>query len=497
MEQAAMGFLKKLSSSGITLLACLVAGALVGRFLPDWGAAAAVLGQIYLGVVGMAALPLLVVATFFGLRQTLSLPKPANRILMIAAFAVVLVAVCAVVGTCVGSLVHPGGGLDRGTRGYLGALVQQAGAAAGDNDMLLDASTAPPGPDDSRWAADLVPDNFFQVLAEGRSLGILLCAIIFGLAFAAMGRGQNNALTSVFEAIYRALEAIISRVNLFIPVLVFGMAAYFVAKTDARTVAAMSSFIGWFLLLALLLSVAALVVIQRQCGLPLGAVMRALKAPALISLTSASTTASIPDTIEAMSSRLGFSRGIVELITPISSVFLRSGSALYFALVAVFVAGLYDRTLGPPELALTCAGAFLAAFASAGNNSAANVGYAGLVLGLLQLPAEAAIALFLAIDVICEGPRNLLTLMFACALMAIVSSGLPSERSAAVDAGGPPALRPVRFAFTRTDLLIGAGCVCVVAVLLVVLGIGVGMKGAERARAGPPTPGLDNARLAR
>ena len=46
-----MGMLKGFSSSPAALLACLVAGALVGRFLPDLGGVAAVLGQVYLGVV--------------------------------------------------------------------------------------------------------------------------------------------------------------------------------------------------------------------------------------------------------------------------------------------------------------------------------------------------------------------------------------------------------------------------------------------------------------
>jgi aerobic C4-dicarboxylate transport protein len=490
-----MGLLNKVAASPPALLACVVAGALVGRFAPEAGAVTAVLGQVYLGIVGMAALPLLVVATFFGLRQTLALPQPGQRVLMIAALAVVLVAIAAAAGTGAGALVQPGRGIDRDTREYLGALVQKAGAAAGDNEIALDSANDLPRDKSAErhWAAELVPDNFFQVLAEGRSLGILVCAIVFGLAFAALGKGENGALTGVFEAVYRALETIISRVNLFIPVLVFSMAAFFVASTEARTVAAMSGFIGWFVLLALALCALAIGVIRHQCGLPLGQVVLALKAPALISLTSASTTASIPDTIEAMSSKLGFSRGIVELVTPMSSVFLRSGSALYYALVAIFVANLYGRSLAPEELALACVGAFVASFASAGSNSAVNVGYAALVLAMLQLPAEAALALFLAVDLICESPRNLLTLLFGCALTALVSRGLPSERVATGEAASLPALRPVRFAFTRADLVVGAGCVVVVAVLLVVLGIGVGMKSGADARLRPPTLGLDNA----
>jgi len=488
-----MGFLKKLSANPAALLACALAGGLVGRFFPELSGLATVLSQIYLGIIGMAALPLLVVATFFGLRQTLALPQPGMRGLMILGLAVLLVAVCAAVGTVFGALTESGRALDNETRGYLGALVQKSGGDAADTEIVLgDRADVPVEEPPQDWWTQFFPDNFFQVLAAGNSLGILLCAILFGLAFAALSKGQNSALTGILEAIYRALEIIISRVNLFIPVLVFGISAFFTANTEPRTVAAMSSFIGWFLFLVLALCAMAIAIVRRQCTLPAMEVMGALKAPALISLTSASTTASIPDTIDAMSNKLGFSRGIVELVTPVSSVFLRCGSALYYALVTVFVANLYGRALGPQELALVAAGAGVAAFASAGHNSAANVAYAGMALGMLQLPTEAALALFLAVDLICEGPRNLLTLLCSCALIALVSRGLPSERQAAAEASAKLPIQPIRFAFTRTDLVVGIGCCLVVAALLVVLGIGVGLKRGQDSGTRPVALTQDN-----
>jgi Na+/H+-dicarboxylate symporter len=238
----------------------------------------------------------------------------------------------------------------------------------------------------------------------------------------------------------------------------------------------MGSFLASFFVFAISLSVLATVLIWKRAGVSPGAVWSALKAPALISLTSASTTATIPDAIEAMSSKLGFSRGIVELVIPISSVFMRAGAALYFALLAVFVANLYDRSIAAPEFLLICLGASMAAFASAGHNSLAAVGFAGIVLSMLNLPVEAALALFLAIDLICEGPRNLLSLLFACVLIVLVSRGLPSERvehAVAADLRPP---EPLRFVFSRASVAMAVACVLLVAVLITIAGIGVGMK---------------------
>jgi len=480
-----MGVLTRLSHSLPALLLCLAAGSIAGVYAPALGDVGYVVAQIYLSIVSMAAIPLLVVATFFGLRQTMGLPFPGRRILMIAGVALLLVVLCAAAGLATGWVSAPGARLDSDSRAHLGALVMQAG---GDTEMQLrgeDSADAIGAGKEHIWAG-LLPDNFFRVLVEGRSLGILSCALLFGLGFAALSRAQNNTLNHLFEGVYRTLELIIARANVLLPLVAFGMAANILSQTDFTTIRAMSGFLLHFVVLALLLSAAAIAVVYKRGNQPLAEVLQHLKAPMLVSLLSSSTTASIPHTIEAMSARLGFSRGIVELVVPTASVFLRAGSALYYVLLALFVANLYDRALSAADIGMICAGATLAAFASAGNNSLTNVGYAGIVLSLLQLPIEAALALFLAIDLICEGPRNLLTLLATCVLIAIVSAGLPSERMTAPEAGAPSTPKPLRFVLTRAHVALLAGGSALAALLIVLMGIGVGARQAQPHPTGLP-----------
>jgi Na+/H+-dicarboxylate symporter len=178
-----------------------------------------------------------------------------------------------------------------------------------------------------------------------------------------------------------------------------------------------------------------------------------------------------------MSAALGFSRGVVELVVPFGSVFLRAGSALYFALATLFVANLYERPLDAGDIVLIAAAAALASFISAGQNGVATVGYMGVVLSFLHLPVEAAGVLFVTIDLICEGPRNVLSLLSVCTVIALVSAGLPSERTQVVDQHGDAQLGQVlRFEFTRAQLMLAAGCVTVAASLIVLMGIGVGAR---------------------
>jgi aerobic C4-dicarboxylate transport protein len=471
-----MGFLKALAQSPLALLLCLLAGVVAGVVVPSLAESAFVLGQVYLALINMVAIPLMVVATIFGLRQTMALPLPARRSAMIVVLGFGLVFLAASIGTGLGYLAGPGQHMDADSRAYLGAVVLSADGAAGNAEISLfgvDAEDALPAP---RLWAILLPDNFFRALAQGQTLGILSCAILFGLAFAAMGKTRSNMLMNVFEAIYRTFEVIIYRVNLFIPVLAFGMAAHFAANVDGQILRSMGSFVAVFVAASLALATVSIVLVWRSVGTSLGMVLSSLKTPILISLTSASSTASVPDTIRAMSAKLGYSRGIVELVVPAASIFVRAGSAVYFALLAVFVANIYGHALNGTELVLICVGAAMSAFASAGASSFAIVGSGSVVLSLLNLPVEAALALFLAIDLICEAPRNLLSTLCCCVLIVLVCRGLPSERMDArlVDVPGPAA--PIQLKFTRESAFVALLCSAVLAALIVLAGIGVGQK---------------------
>ncbi|WP_206956187.1 dicarboxylate/amino acid:cation symporter [Trinickia acidisoli] len=473
-----MNTLRQLPNSALVLLLCVLLGSLAGVFAEPLGAAAYAVGQIYITIVNMAAVPLLVVAMFFGLRQLMGLPRPGLRIGTMLMLAIAVVALCAFAGTLAGVVAAPGLHLSDAAHAELGRLVLSSGGNAGEVRMQLFEQGAQAAAERAFALTDVVPDNFFSALASGRALGILTCTIFFGMAFAALSSEQTKVLNGIFESIYRALETLIDYANLLLPVLVFGTAAHLVAHTPREVLSAMSGFIWVFLVSAAGLSCIALAAIAVRTRVSFGRAVACLRAPMLVGFTSGTATAAIPHTIEAMSAKLGFSRGVAELVVPFGAVFLRAGSALYFALAASFVANLYGHSLDIGDCVMIAAAATAAAFASAGRNGVGGIAAAGIALSLLRLPVEAALVLFVAIDLICDGPRNLLSLLSTCTVVALVSAGLPADRTAA-----SPQPKPlygesamVRLAFTRAQLALVAGCALVAASLIVIMGIGVGAR---------------------
>ncbi len=471
-----MGRLKAWSGSPLVLLLALLCGAIAGHALPGLATHYMLMGKTYLAVINMAALPLLVVATFFGLRQVAALPQSGRRLLRLLGLSLGLMALCALVGLCAALLAQTGKNLSATELQHLGQLVLRAGGAASNVEILRFVPEARLEAALSRPLFGLILDNYFQALAQGQLLSILLGALLFGVGLVTQQGEGHRVLMGIFEAIYRSLETLISGANLLIPVLVFGMAALFASAVDGQTLLAMSSFLGTFVSAILLLSGAAVLLIWRRSGRTMGAVMSALKTPALISLTSTSAIAAIPDTIHAMGARLGYSRGVTEFVVPLVSIFVRCGSALYFSILIVFVANMYGHTLGVTEGLLICAGAMWGGFASAGHAGAATLGFMGMALHMLQLPLEAVVPLFIAIELLCEGPRNLLSFLLACSLVALVSDGLPTEKGETAESAHIESIEPIIFTFSKADLALLLVGLVLVMLFITSAGVGFGMR---------------------
>lgn len=470
-----MGLLRFIANSPMALLVCALAGGVVGWFMPFVSQAALLVGQLYMAFINLAAFPLLVVITLFGLKRTLQLPRPVSRFLMMSVYAIMIVVLCAVTGVVFASMLGLGQHLDQEKLHYLGSVVQAAGGETVDARMEFFGKEHAQQNAAAQWAA-MVPQNYFKVLTEGKILGILICTIILGIGTAWVDKKKAASLMDILDGIYRALELIISQVNMFIPLLVFAMSAYFAATATPASLNALGRFIAVYAGMALSISGLAVFFISQRTKLSFYAVVSALKTPMLISMTSSNATASIPDTIHAMSSRLGYSRGVVEFVVPAASVFMRSGAALYFAAVAVFIGNMYGQALDLESFVMISLAASWAAFASSGHSGVAVVGFTAVVLHTLQLPVEAGLALFVAIDHLCEGPRSLLSLMLGCVLIVVVSQGLPSERVESQAIFGPMTQQKIRFTFTLNALLLAVGCFVLMAALIVMLGVGVGMR---------------------
>jgi Na+/H+-dicarboxylate symporter len=137
----------------------------------------------------------------------------------------------------------------------------------------------------------------------------------------------------------------------------------------------------------------------------------------------------MPAMIASLTDGLGLSRSRVELLVPLGISLLRIGPVLYYVVATLFIAQLYGVALGPGQLALAAVAGVLAGFASSGMSGLVTISLTGLVCAYLGLPFEAALALFAAIDPLCDVLRTVV-LVAGNIAFAAVASGAPAAGDA-------------------------------------------------------------------
>jgi aerobic C4-dicarboxylate transport protein len=455
----------------------LLLGGVAGLVAPASVETLDAIGKALIAVINMAATPLIVVAIFFGLRRLLVLPQAALRLAALVGAGLAAMPLCALVAACVSLLWGSGKSLSAPSTAALGKLSLEAEAATGITLFAPENAEQPL----STWAG-LIPDNFYRALAFGSLSTILIGALLFGFALAMQRHESARSFHSLMEATYRGLEVLIERLTLLLPLVAFALAATVIGSTDPGWMRLMGGFLGPFLALCALFIWLFALGAGRHLEVSPWRVLHGLRRPFVVGLFSGGTAAAVPGLIDALCNQLGFRRDLVEFAAPVVPVFLRLGDAVFLAVLAVFVANIYGRPPQALDLAVIALAATAAALASAAITGARALAAAALLLGWLELPAEALLPVFVLLELLCEGPRNVVGLAMTSALVALASRGLASE------APTPVALAPAEASDARVRFVVGRRQAFAVALLCAIAlgsamlaGIGLGLRQAAAA----------------
>jgi len=451
-----------------TLLGMMLLGGWVGTLFPASAPLLAAVSTLYLSLIQMAALPFVILAVYFGLQRLPSEPESGRRLALLAGMALLAMLLCAVVGVLVASITGAGSGMTAAQTATLGRLALRSESqftmalrdAGGDGGKML-------------WDVGvLVPDNFFGVLAYGSLPSVLIGVLCFGAAVSVQDPQRVAQLSGIFEGMYRALESLVNRFNTLLPAAAFVLAAAATASAGVEAIVLLGGFLAAFFAAGLLVCAAAIAIICWKLQRSPWPVLLALREPITVCLFSPVGVAAVPGFIQGMSERLGFSRGLVELVSPIAPVFIKAGEALFFAVLAIFIANLYEHRLGAADVALICLLSWTAALWSVGVPGVKSVLLGGFVLASLGLPLEAVLPVFLLVEVLCEGPRNLLSFLISAALIALVADGLYINKEQVSEVWHPSTIKLV---FSRKQAVTVLVLLLMALLMVFCAGLGYGL----------------------
>ncbi|WP_426338125.1 cation:dicarboxylate symporter family transporter [Pseudoduganella sp. S-14] len=394
------------------LLAAMLLGAWCGLAWPAASPLFAALAALYLSLVQAATLPFLALAVYFGLQRSVAGGAPWGRLAWLLAAGLAGMLACALAGALLTSAAAGGAGMAPDQAAALGRLTARAEIGA----PISLRGDAPPAAMPA--APDLVPANLYAALAAGAVPSVLVGVILFGAAVAAQKVERAAQLGSILEAVYRGLEGVIGLVNTGLPLIAFVLAAAAVGAAGTE-ISLLGGFLGSWAVAALLASGLALAALCWRLKSAPAPVLTALRMPLTVCLFSPVGTAALPEFIEALSVRLGFPRGTVELLASAFPVFARSGEALFHAVLAVYAANIYGHALALQDLVLLALLSCWFTLATSGLPGAKAALWSGVLQARFGLPLDALLPVLVAVEVLCEGTRSLVSYLAAAALVAL------------------------------------------------------------------------------
>ncbi len=323
--------IKLLKNTGFQIIVAMLLGILAGIFLGDKASIFAPLGVLFIKLIKMLVVPLVAVSIVSG-AASLGATKSAGKI-GIGTFAIYIgtTAIAVFFGLLLTVIFKPGIGLDI-------TQVQHMFSSAN--------LTNQPQPGFWDTVLSIIPDNPFESLVSGNILQIIFFCLLFGIAVSTLPGNKREAVIRGCDYITQPLTWMIKIVMYTAPLGVFGL---------------MADSIGTFgfdmLMLVLKLAIVYTVCIFVHMFLVYPALLKAFtKMPVrkfftemfkaqIVALSTSSSMATLPVTMEVCEEKLGVSKQTGSFILPLGATINMDGTSIYYATVAVFFAQMFGIEL--------------------------------------------------------------------------------------------------------------------------------------------------------
>lgn len=263
----------------------------------------------------------------------------------------------------------------------------------------------------------IFPTSIVQAMAENEILQIVIFALLFGTATAAIGE-KGTIIIQFFEAVADVILKITSYVMNLAPFAVFGAMVAIIAKQGPGILKTYSIFIGEFYLSLSVLWIVLILIAFFIIGRRIIALIKRMKEPALLAFSTSSSEAAFPKMMLELE-RFGCNNRIVSFVLPLGYSFNLDGSMMYMTFASLFIAQSYGIHLPFATQLSMLLVLMLTSKGIAGVPRASLVVIAG-TLGTFNIP-EAGLALLLGIDPILDMGRSATNVVGNSIATAVVS----------------------------------------------------------------------------
>ena len=251
----------------------------------------------------------------------------------------------------------------------------------------------------------MIPTNIVAAAAAGQMLGLIFFSLLYGFFMTRLSGTYAETQFNFWNGVFEIMMKITELVMRFAPVGVFALVAKTVTDTGVEAFGPLALF---FFTVVIALGIHFLVTLPLLLLL-LGRVRpshhyRAMSAALLTAFSTASSSATLPVTMECVEKNAGVSNRTSSFVLPLGATVNMDGTALYECVAVMFIAQAYgvELTLATQFLIVTLA--LMTSIGVAGIPAASLVAIS-IILSAVGLPLE-GIGLILAVDRLLDMTRT-------------------------------------------------------------------------------------------
>ena len=283
----------------------------------------------------------------------------------------------------------------------------------------------------------MVPPNIVLAAAdEGQMLGMIFFAILFGYFMTHLSHEYAGPLFNFWNGVFHVMMSMTEFIMKFAPIGVFGLVAAVMATAGLSAARPLAIFAVCVVIALAFHAFVTLPALLRFVGKVKPFKTMAGASPAMLTaFSTASSSATLPITMDSVEDNIGVSNKISSFVLPLGATVNMNGTALYECAAAIFLAQAYGLDLSFGQQFAVVVIALLTSIGVAGVPSASLVAIA-IILTAIGLPIE-AIGVLMVFDRILDMCRTSIN-VWGDACCATIVARLSGEKThVALDGGGP------------------------------------------------------------
>lgn len=387
---------KYLSKLYVQVLIAIVAGILLGHYMPDLGTQAKPLGDLFIKMIKMLLAPIIFASIVVGIARMNNVHEAGCVGFKAILYFEIASTLALAVGLIVVNLFKPGTGMNIDPSHIDGAAIATYTQKAHQQGGALD------------FFINIVPNSVVGAFANGDMLPIIFFSVLLAIALARLGK-PVEPFVDVLDMFLQGMFGVVRIAMYLAPLGAFGGIAFTVGKYGIGTLASYGQLILCLYVTSIVFVFLVLGLVMHFCGLSLFKFLRYIKDELLVTFGTASTESVLPQMLVKLE-KMGIPKPVVGLVLPTGYAFNADGTAIYLTMAAIFIAqamnidlSLWDQLILLGVLLFTSKG-------SAGVAGAGFVALAATLASMHKIPVT-GLVLLLGVDRFLNEARALTNLV--------------------------------------------------------------------------------------